>query len=650
MRPVRWRSEAHLRATQPAGLIGVALESKIFTFNRFDERPRSASTWAYYSSLPKAVGFGPRFRYGTYVGRYEIARSFTFGASNSHLDSRTAAAGSSTPGRTQPFALRMGTVGRQAVGQTGLYAQYMTGSQTGRSGATHNQLLLEGHKDRFRRSSVGAKELLDFFKRSDVGVWRIEQDSTPSLWWLNVTLPEHQQNLFGLNREIQVLFTDYQHVEPRTLSTIQNRVRRDMRVESDLAILVSRDKNASDIARRRAGEMAIVPVDLDAIRASGSPPLHALIAVSVVTIDHFDVATPVRDPSGFYGRQAEIDLIANDLKRAISVGVFGLRKAGKTSLLNAIANLRADEQGKATVRVDVSEIVTAEQFRTTVLEGVWLAVKNSSGPNEFNPRLRSLSRLGLRRADVVDSAALWIQDLRTLLELVAEPLVLIVDEIDQAFPPRSGLETTEAKALFGSLVQLRSLIQEQDHFALLCAGVDPALFERPLIEGSDNLLYKLVRLVWLAPMSRDEMAAMVRSLGKRMGVRVRGHEEIDTLYANYGGHPLLTRKVCSVAVRDRSPETLPFHMTSDSIQRALVSREYGGPHDQAADVLESFTEWFPDEAALLRLFFSCDAEERGLARALLEDEPRALLHSIAYGLCFPDHSARIAASISSLEE
>jgi len=529
------------------------------------------------------------------------------------------------------------------------YAPNMPNTQDDRAGATQNQRSLEGFRERFRRSSVGAGAFLDFLRQSEVGAWRFEQDLTPSRWWINVTLPIHQQAIFGLNREIQVLFTEYEHVEPRALSVIQGRVRKDMRVEPDVAILVSRDKGARDTARRRAGEMAIITVDLDEIRAGDSPLLHTLIAQSIVTVDHFDVATPVRDPSGFYGRQAEIETIANDLKRASSVGIFGLRKAGKTSLLNALAALRGDDQRNVTIRVDVSEIVTAEQFRSAVLEELWTAVHGLLGNENIRPRLRSLTRQGVRRIDLDNSSTFWIQDLRSLLVHVERPAVLIVDEVDQAFPPRSNLDPVEAQALFGSLVQLRSLLQEQDRFSMLCAGVDPALFERPVLDGKDNLLYKLVRLVWLAPMSRDETAEMIRSLGKRMGVRVRGHEEIDSLFATYGGHPLLTRKACSIAVRARTPETLPFHITSEGLAEALLSREFGGPREQAADVLLSFTEWFPDEAALLRLYFSKITDERELAISILVDEPHAMMHSTAYGLCFPDHKARIAAAIESLE-
>src|SRR4051794_40314634 len=101
--------------------------------------------------------------------------------------------------------------------------------------------------------------------------------------------------------------------------------------------------------------------------------------------------------------------------------------------------------------------------------------------------------------------------------------------------------------------------------------------------------------MFLAPMSRDEMAEMVRDLGRRMGIRVRDHKAIEFLFAEYGGHPLLTRKSCSLAAADRPTDEIPWHMTLDRIQYAAASRGDGTPLQQAAEILESFGEWFPLE-------------------------------------------------------
>lgn len=513
---------------------------------------------------------------------------------------------------------------------------------------TERQRVLQDYIERFRRQSAGSRAFLDYLKRSNVGIWRVERDPAPSKWWLYITLPENQQQIFELNREILVLYTDFSHLEPRSLSVIQSRARRDMRVEPDIAILISRDPRAKHTAARRAGEMAIIALNLEEIENGTSKLLHGHIAESVATVDHFDVSTPVSDPSGFFGRKVEIETITNDLKHAKSVGIFGLRKTGKTSLLNSIARIRSADAMNVTVRLDVSGIITAEQFRSTLLEGLWEAIHQLPVDGGHHPKLRTLTKKGLRRFDLDDSSTLWIQDIRIMLDGLDRPAVVMIDEIDQAYPPRSTLDEKEAGKLFQALVQLRSLIQEEDQLALLGAGVDPALFERPIVAGKDNLLYKLLRLVWLAPMNRNEMADMVRSLGKRMGVRIRGHEEIDTLFQAFGGHPLLTRKACSVAVRARTPETLPFHIDKNVLSIALLAREYSGPQSEAKDIITSFTEWFPNEAALMRLMYSEDGDEKALADELLAEDPDGMIHAVAYGLCFDDYSPRIQAAISEL--
>ncbi|KPC92753.1 hypothetical protein ADL27_23355, partial [Streptomyces sp. NRRL F-6602] len=171
----------------------------------------------------------------------------------------------------------------------------------------------------------------------------------------------------------------------------------------------------------------------------------------------------------------------------------------------------------------------------------------------------------------------WLNDLDALLDGLPGRLELFVDEIDQAWPGRSNLEEDEARALMRCLIQLRGVVQRREAggkegIGLVCAGVDPAIFERPLLDGKDNLLYKFVRLSFLSPMKKEEMQEMVRSLGKRMGLRYRDHETIDFLYHEFGGHPLLTRKACSAATRKRPTDEIPWHVTLEALREALEQR------------------------------------------------------------------------------
>ena len=363
-------------------------------------------------------------------------------------------------------------------------------------------------------------------------------------------------------------------------------------------------------------------------------------------LDHYDVTFPVTEISGFFGRRREIDSLRFSLDRGQPVGVFGLRKAGKTSLLNFVQRQRS-EAGKLVVRLDMSEVASAAEFRLQLVQRTRNVLHRRG---QAIPNLKLLTREGDYRANNPPIDLHWISDLSKLLDKLDGRLEIIIDEIDQAYPDRSSLGFETAGELFTSLTQLRGLIQRRDSadaasLVLLCAGVDPAIFERPLLGGRDNLLYKLVRLQFLAPMERDEMAEMVRSLGKRMGLRVRDHRVIDYLYDQYGGHPLLTRKACSIATRKRPSDEIPWDVPLDAVKEAAARRGRDTPAEQAADVLLSFEEWFPEEAYLLRSLWSGPDEDRAVMKLLLEEDPKVALHIPAYGLSNEDWSPRIKALV-----
>jgi hypothetical protein len=154
-----------------------------------------------------------------------------------------------------------------------------------------------------------------------------------------------------------------------------------------------------------------------------------------------------------------------------------------------------------------------------------------------------------------------------------------------------------------------------------------------------------VRLQFLAPMGREEMADMVRSLGKRMGLRIRDYHVINYLYDMYGGHPLLTRKACSIATRDRPLDQVPWDVPLEAVQTAAARRGRDTPAEQVADVLASFEEWFPEEAYLLKSLWAGPDQDRQAMKQLLEEDPTVGLHIPAYGLANDDWSPRIKAMI-----
>lgn len=503
---------------------------------------------------------------------------------------------------------------------------------------TARQEGLERYKSRFRDQTRHGAELLKYLERSGCGIWRCEQDQTdPRRWWLNITLQSNVAEMFDAHLEIQLVYAEYTEVEPRLLELIQRRISKNARVDHGLFMIASLDPEVDRLLRRRRGEFAAIDIHLAEL-GSETPDVRHRMSEVLTAVDHYDMTTPVHDPGGFFGRSEEFQQIISAIDRGQSVGVFGLRKTGKTSLLNYVAGRRRDAH-RPVVWVDISGLSGADDFRVRMLETTWRSVMSlRSDPSDL-PRLRTLNRHGELKVSTDLMRLHWLRDLESLSRHAGDRLEVFIDEIDQLQPDRSHFGP-EASELLVTVTQLRGMIQSADSgtgMVLICAGVDPALFERPVLRsGSDNLLYKLVRLMYLAPLSRDEMAEMVRDLGRRMGVRVREHEVIDFLFDEYGGHALLTRKVCSLAARARAKDEIPWHMTLESVEASAKDDSEGSPFRQAAEILTSFGEWFPDEAILLRDLWSADPEDREMGQLLFDEDPRRLAHAGPYGIVL-DH-------------
>ena len=518
-------------------------------------------------------------------------------------------------------------------------------SESPLSGRTLNQARLAEYKEKFVGRTRHGEQLVQYLTRSGCGIWRYEADQfDPRRWWLNITLSTYVAEMFDAHLEIQLVYVEYEHVEPRLFELVQQRIRKDARVDPGLFVVASLDSEVDRLARRRRGEFAVIDLLLGELE-SEAPEIRLRMSKVLTSVDHFDITAPIKDPSGFFGRKAEFDRMIAAIDRGQSVGLFGLRKTGKTSLLNYVIG-RRQEAGRLVVKVDISGLSGADDFRRRIVEGAAKAIRFADKPIQV-PRLRTLSASGELKGNAESLRAYWLRDVESMVDRAGR-LEVFIDEIDQAYPPRSYLGVEEASQVLIALTQLRGMIQSADSdsgIVLVCAGTDPALFERPLLSaGADNLLYKVVRLMFLSPMSRDEMAEMVRDLGRRMGIRIRDHLVVDFLYAEYGGHPLLSRKVCSLAAGLRPADEVPWQMSLDAVQRAAGARGEGTPFQQAGEILESYTEWFPEEADLLRGLWSPDGDERELARMMIEENSDRVAHAVPYGLLTPnDMTARVRA-------
>jgi len=106
----------------------------------------------------------------------------------------------------------------------------------------------------------------------------------------------------------------------------------------------------------------------------------------------------------------------------------------------------------------------------------------------------------------------------------------------------------------------------QSRYRNICTiivGVNPYPLEIDTIGGIQNPLFGIVPPVYLCGLAFDDMKMMVRTLGKRMGLRF-DQTSLEYIYARYGGHPLLTRLACSILNTNTNflKEKKPIDITS----------------------------------------------------------------------------------------
>jgi hypothetical protein len=357
------------------------------------------------------------------------------------------------------------------------------------------------------------------------------------------------------------------------------------------------------------------------------------------TTDHFDQETPIQAEELFFGRADELETVEAALRAGQHCGVFGLRKAGKTSFLNMI-RLRLRKAGIPCQRVDLNryEGRTVGGVKVGIIQAVAGALRSVRAPLPLN-----LSALGeLNRPLAPHPLEPWQDWLDRLLEHCPTPegaasnVVLQVDESDHLVEAGASDRLSARRDRYSLFVELRGYVQErwgndQSGIVLITAGVSRSLVDQAVMFGGDNQLFRLGRAHNLRPLHRAEVSDLVRTLGKRSAARFRAHETIDLLHDVLAGHPQLIRACCSQVLSHRPADApVPWDVPPSAIEAALLRRGVDSVRAEAESYLETFAFHFPAAGDEIRKLVgnpgeaALDPEVVQLARmyGMLTDEGR----------------------------
>lgn len=435
------------------------------------------------------------------------------------------------------------------------------------------------------------------------------------------------ETMFGLTREVAILYTAHADLQIRTFNAIPRILASLPRQVTPGVVLVSSPDGRQDQKLDDWSDLRLTAIPVPRVLADTTDPWRIILRTleqRLFTRDLYAETSPVTG-GGFFGRQILLQSLVDDVHSRRVPGIFGLRKTGKTSLLKTLGQLLAESAEPKFIFVlrDLESLpsLPKEVIRPLLLE-LHADILNQLRENSLRTReLAELSDpgdlLGFKRA------------LQTLLRKADPPFQLVValDEVEYLCPPdRIDIETPETQEIPQFFGVLRSLLQETDNFTFVFAGLASATIEAGTLFGRHNPLFSWAKAYYVPPFLPEEATQLLRELGRRMGIRWQINAE-DEVYAQTGGHPYLLRDLASTVTSSLPLDATQRHVTRGGVLRRVPEwkRTVAG---NINEILSHVERYYPSERLLLDYLL----EDEAAFAELAESEPLHLHHLLSLGL------------------
>lgn len=321
--------------------------------------------------------------------------------------------------------------------------------------------------------------------------------------------------------------------------------------------------------------------------------------------DLFGIAVPLKNDMLFFGKD-RTDIISElyaRYKQGEEGGLFGLRRIGKTSILNLL-KLRVVEADGVAVYFDCSSSHHLH-WNNFILYIVKTIVNEYLNDEQHKEEIKKLSDEINEQDRYLAQNAIqsFIHDIQSIYKLIGNKRILIIlDEIEsigyKTSPSDWWREQNDALYFWQAI---RTLIQmHSEYLSFVIAGVNPMCVEIQSINGYDNPIFGMINPIYTSLFGYDDIKNMISSIGGRLGISFE-----DAIYVklmeDYGGHPFLIRQVCSKINNELNANHVSRPTTVTRYNYSLKSDEYRlamtSVIEQILGVIENY---YPGEFKLLK--------------------------------------------------
>ena len=317
--------------------------------------------------------------------------------------------------------------------------------------------------------------------------------------------------------------------------------------------------------------------------------------------DLFGVATPLQNDNMFFGKD-RTDIISELYGKYCQGehgGLFGLRKIGKTSILNLLQQ-RVDQSNGVVRYFDCTKYHHLRWYQ--FLRQIIIEISDKYLNNEEDTSV-SVSFIPDEYAETIANLS-FEKDLKKLYKLLSNKRMLFIfDEIEQisySTSPSQHWKNENDSLFFWQAI--RSIFQTDSYlFSFIITGVNPKCIEDSKINGTDNPIFNILTPIFVPLFEYSDVNNMVSNIGRHLGLSF--DEEIFTkLVDDYGGHPFLTRQVCSKINNEllREKQLRPCKISKYTYEKR--STDYRTQMEAVfSQILGVLKDYYPNEYELLKI-------------------------------------------------
>lgn len=474
------------------------------------------------------------------------------------------------------------------------------------------------------------REIMNMFSRN----WKVtalEKNSKYDSCSFLINPSPKLRQLFNFNREIMVWISPFKEFDHKGIDDMKWSYFRwnnnTTRVEEVFCILVSKDPEVENklktLVKSQEGDSIIIPFTYKEIFTFGDKSKYLIDRLKnyLFSRDLFGFNNPISKESYLFGRNDLILKLVSKHNSSENSGIFGLRKIGKTSILIGVERYLR-QQKQASIIIDC-EALSFNSWNEAV-ESVIYQLKKKYGVKDSKLSPRNNYK---EKSLVTES---FKYDIKQILSVSKRKNVLIIfDEIEHiTFETSSEINWREGTDFIKFWKVIRSSYHSlKGSFTYMVAGTNPTCIEKPSINNSDNPIFIQNNPEYVTKFTVEQTSKMVNTLGGYVGIYFDGIVTAK-LTEDFGGHPFLMRKVCSIihqSFKGERPVTIDKN-TYQKYKKKFIKEEGFIYAEQILDVLQRF---YPNEYIMMEYLSTGNLEAFHL---FANDDPSYTYHLLNYGI------------------